>query len=139
MSTITALPTGNTDVVLERAANYLARHGWIPAGLYDAHNACTAKCACHYTRMYPASIIGAIRFAVFGAPRWYLDTATEQDRHDYTAAVEWFNTYLIAIGHAGRHASVFDWQTAPERTHMDVCDALRAAGSAYRHRTRRAA
>ena len=140
MTTITALPVGDTDLILDRAANYLARHGWIPTGLYDIHDRCTRKCLCHITGTYPASILGAIRYAVFAAPRWYLDTSTPDDRHAYTAAVEWLNTYLIAIGHAGQHASVFDWQTRPGRTRTDVCDALHAAATAYRHhRTRRAA
>ncbi|MET8146888.1 hypothetical protein ACIBSW_14090 [Actinoplanes sp. NPDC049668] len=137
---VTALPLGHVDRVLERAADYLADYGWIPAGLYDAHDGCVRRCVCHRTGNYPASVIGAIRVAVFGAPRWYLDTAPADSRHDYTAAVEWFNTYLIAIGHAGRHASVFDWQTAPGRTRADVCAALHAAAIAYRrHAHRRAA
>src|SRR5690349_18529531 len=120
MTTITALPTGSTDIVLDHAADYLIRHGWISTGLYDNHRHCPLKCRVHRTGGYPASILGALRCAVFGAPRWYLDTATEADRHAYTAAVEWLNTYLIAIGHAGQHASVFDWQTAPGRTVNDV-------------------
>ena len=140
MTTITTLPVANTATVLDRAARYLARHGWTPTGLYDAHDGCTLKCTCHRTGTYPASMIGAIRIAVFGAPRWYLDTATDETRHDYTVAVEWLNTYLIAIGHAGLHAPVFAWQTAPGRTLTDVCAALRAAAVAYRrHTPRRAA
>ncbi|MEV6493362.1 hypothetical protein AB0M20_32790, partial [Actinoplanes sp. NPDC051633] len=89
MSTVTALPTGNTATVLDRAADYLTRYGWISTGLYDAHDGCTAKCRCHGTGTYPASILGAIRYAVFGAPRWHLDLADGQALHDYTAAVEW--------------------------------------------------
>lgn len=140
MNTVTALPTGNTDTVLDRAARYLARYGWTSAGLYDAHNGCTRKCSCHRTGLYPASMLGAIRVAIFGQARWYVDTASDTDRHAYTAAVEWLNTYLIAIGHAGQHAPVFDWQSAPGRTVADVCDALHAAATAYRHhRTRRTA
>jgi hypothetical protein len=139
MSTVTALPTGNTDTVLDYAAAYLARYGWTPTGLYDAHDGCTHHCACHRTGKYPASIIGAIRIAVFGVPRWYVGIAADTDRHEYTAAVEWLNTYLIAIGHAGQHTSVFDWQTTPGRTLTDVCDALHAAANAYRHHTSRRA
>jgi hypothetical protein len=137
--TILALPTGSTDTVLDRAADYIARNGWTPAGLYDAHDGCTRKCICHCTGTYRASIIGAIRVAVFGHPRWYLDTATDQARHEYTAAVEWLNTYLLAYGHAGQHGPVFDWQTTPGRTLADVCTALHAAATAYRHHTSRRA
>jgi hypothetical protein len=138
-ATVAALPTTNTDAVLNRAADYLTRHGWTSAGLYDAHDGCSRKCPAHRTGTYPASIVGAIRAAVFGQPRWYLDTADGQALHDYTAAVEWLNTYLIAIGHAGLRAPVFDWQTAPRRTTDQVTGALRAAATAYRHHTRRTA
>ena len=140
MTTIVALPTANVAEILTNAAGYLARYGWITSGLYDSHDGCTSKCPCHRTGTYPGSILGAIRYAVFGAPRWYLTTADGQALHDYTAAVEWLNTYLIAIGHAGLHASVFDWQTAPGRTRADVSRALHDAAVAYRHHaTRRAA
>jgi hypothetical protein len=149
MSTVTALPIGNTDQVLNQAADYLTRYGWTPTGLYDAHNGCTEKAPCRVTGdvkcwprltgRYPASIIGAIRAAVFGAPRWYLDTATDNDRHAYTAAVEWLNTYLLAIGHSRLHATVFDWQTAPGRTFSDVCGALHQAADAHRRRSQRRA
>jgi hypothetical protein len=135
--TVTALPTGNTDTVLDHAADYLTRYGWTPSGLYDSHRQCPLKCRVHGTGGYPASIVGAIRCAVFGAPRWYLDTATDTARHDYTTAVEWLNTYLIAIGHAGQHASIFDWQTTPGRTLSDVCDTLHSAADAYRRHSHR--
>jgi hypothetical protein len=137
-ATVAALPTGNTDLILDTAARYLARHGWIPTGLYDNHDGCTRKCMCHRTGTYPASLIGAIRYAVFGIPRWYVDTATDTDRHTYTAAVEWLNTYLIAHGHAGQHGPVFDWQTCPGRDQADAYGALRAAATAYRRHERRA-
>ena len=140
MSTIAALPTGNVHAILDRAALYLGRHGWTPASLYDAHDGCTAKCACHHTGTYRASILGAIRAAVFGQPRWYLTSIADADRHAYSAAVEWFNTYLIAVGHAGLHAPVFAWETTPGRTPGDVIEALCAAAIAYRkHTIRRAA
>lgn len=140
MSAVVALPIGNTATVLDRAADYLIRYGWLPSGLYDLHDGCTSRCPCHRTGTYPASILGAIRYAVFGAPRWYLTTTDGQALHDYTAAVEWLNTYLIAIGHAGHHTSVFAWQTAPGRTTRQVTSALHAAATAYRHHaTRRAA
>ncbi|MET8310055.1 hypothetical protein [Micromonospora sp. NPDC005173] len=140
MSTVAALPTGNVHAVLDRAAVYLGRYGWTPTGLYDTHDACPAKCACHRTGTYPASILGAIRAAVFGHPRWYLTGITEADQRTYSAAVEWFNTYLIAIGYAGLHAPVFDWETLPGRTPADVIEALCAAAIAYRrHTIRRAA
>ena len=137
--TIFALPLGDTDQALRQAARYLDQHGWTPTVLYDVHSGCPLKCRCHYTGTYPASILGAIRVGVFGQPRWYLDTATDTARHAYTTAVEWLNTYLIAIGHAGKHASVFDWQSAPGRTPTQVSDALRAAATAYRHHTPRRA
>jgi energy-converting hydrogenase Eha subunit A len=129
----------DTDAVLDRAADYLQQHGWIPAGLYDPHDGCIRNCSCHRTGAYPASIIGAIRAVIFGPPRWYLDTADPAARHAYTAAVEWLNTYLIAIGHAGLHAPVFDWQTTPGRTCADVLGALHDAASAYRHHHERRA
>ena len=141
-TTVAAVPTADTDAVLDRAARYLTRYGWTPTGLYDPHDGCTRKCACHRTGTYPANMLGAIRVAVFGHPRWYLDTATTAaQRHEYTAAVEWLNTYLIAHGHARLHAPVFDWQAAPGRTLTDVCDALHAAAVAYRrhHSSRRTA
>ncbi|MET7468409.1 hypothetical protein ABZS35_06655 [Micromonospora sp. NPDC005599] len=140
MSTVTALPTGNVHAVLDRAALYLGQHGWTSTGLYDSHDGCTAKCACHRTGLYPASILGAIRAAVFGGPRWYLTGITDADLHAYSAAVEWFNTYLIAVGHDGQHAPVFAWETAPGRTPAHVTQALCAAAIAYRkHTIRRAA
>lgn len=140
IATVTALPTGNVDTILDRAGDYLILHGWRPTGLYDTHDGCTRKCACHRTGRYPASILGAIRYAVFGQPRWYLDIADGPSLHDYTAAVEWLNTYLLAIGHAGLHAPIFAWQTAPGRTVIDAADAMHHAAGAYRHhRSRRAA
>ncbi|WP_327652730.1 hypothetical protein [Micromonospora aurantiaca] len=140
MSTVTALPTGNVHAILDRAALYLGQHGWTPTGLYDAHDGCTAKCACHRTGLYPASILGAIRAAVFGRPRWYLTGITDAEQRTYSAAVEWFNTYLIAIGHDGQHAPVFAWETTPGRTPAHVTQALCAAAIAYRtHTTWRAA
>ncbi len=138
-ATVAALPTGNTDTVLDRAADYLTRHGWNLGSLYDAHDRCTAKCACHRTSAYPASMVGAIRAAVFGTPRWFLDTADPMALHDYTAAVEWLNTYLIAHGHAGHRAPVFAWETAPGRTRIHAIAALQYAASAYRAHTRRTA
>ena len=123
----------DTDVVLDHAADYLQRYGWTPCGLYDSHDGCTLKCSCHYTGTYPASLIGALRFAVLGRPRWDLDTATDDTRHAYTAAVEWLNTYLIAIGHSCLHAPIFDWQAAPGLCAADAISALRAAAAAYRH------
>lgn len=140
MSTVTALPTGNVHAILDRAALYLGQHGWTSTGLYDAHDGCTAKCACHRTGLYPASILGAIRAAVFGRPRWYLTGITDAEQHAYSAAVEWFNTYLIAVGHDGQHAPVFAWETAPGRAPAHVTQALCAAAIAYRtHTIRRAA
>ncbi|MFF0371570.1 hypothetical protein [Micromonospora sp. NPDC005087] len=136
MSTVAALPTGNVHAILDRAALYLGRYGWTSTGLYDAHDACPAKCACHRTGTYPASILGAIRAAVFGRPRWYLTGITDADQRTYSAAVEWFNTYLIAVV----HAPVFAWETLPGRTPADVIEALCAAAIAYRrHTIRRAA
>jgi hypothetical protein len=148
-ATVTALPTGTIDVVLDRAADYLTRNGWDPTGPYEAHNGCTEKSPCRITDAekcwprltgrYPASMIGAVRVAVFGHPRWYLDTAESEPLHDYTVAVEWLNTYLIAHGHAGKHASVFDWETTPGRTRIHVITALRYAATAYRRHTSRRA
>jgi hypothetical protein len=129
----------DTDAVLDQAAAYLKQHGWTPIGLYDTHSGCTRTCLCHRTGTYPASVIGAIRATVFGAPRWYLDTASDNDRHRYTAAVEWLNTYLLAIGHTGAYACLVDWQTTPGRIPADVTGALRAAAHAHRHHLRRTA
>lgn len=137
--TTTALPITNVAAILTKAADYLADHGWTPTGFYDNHTGCTRRCACHRTGTYPASALGAIRYAVFGAPRWYLDTSDGDTLHTYTAAVEWLNTYLLAVGAAHMHASVFDWETAPGRNGLHVISALRHAATAYRLHTRRRA
>ncbi len=138
-ASVTALPVGTTGTVLDRAADYLTRHGWNPGSLYDTHDRCTSGCACHRTGTYPASMVGAIRAAVFGAPRWFLDTADPAALGEYTAAVEWLNTYLIAHGHARLHAPVFAWETTPGRTRIHAIAALQYAASAYRHHARRTA
>jgi hypothetical protein len=137
--TVIALPIGSTDLILKTAADYLADYGWTPVGFYDSHTGCTERCACHRTGTYPASVIGAIRYAVFGAPRWYLDTSDGDKLHTYTAAVEWLNTYLLAVGPARMHASVFDWETTKGRNGLHVISALQHAATAYRLHTRRAA
>jgi hypothetical protein len=134
------LPIRDLADLLEKAADYLDRNGWTPRGLYGPHNGCTANCRVHRTHTYAASVTGALRAALYGRAMWFTDHTDPDVLHLYTAASEWFNTYLLAIGHAGRHASVFDWQTAPGRTRADVCGALRAAAHAYRHQhTRRTA
>jgi hypothetical protein len=131
--------TGVRDVaaLLDRAADYLDRHGWTPRGMYGAHNGCTNDCQVHRTHTYAASVTGAIRAALYGRAIWFTDHTDPDDLHTYTAACEWFHTYLLAHGHAGRHASVFDWQTAPGRTAADVTGALHAAAHAYRHHASR--
>ncbi|MEV6845462.1 hypothetical protein [Actinoplanes sp. NPDC051411] len=139
MSTVTALPSDRTVAILDQAADYITRHGWIPTSLYQAHRNCPLKCRVHRTGGYPASMLGAIRVAVFGMPRWYLDTADSEALHTYTAAVEWLNTYLLAVGHARQHACLFDWETAPERTRADVIAALQYAADACRTRASRRA
>ena len=132
----TANPAPNA--VLMRAAAYIHRHGWTTRPLYDEHNGCQLSCRCHYTHRYPASMLGAIRAAFYGRAKWYL---TPDVIGAYTDAVEWLNTYLLAHGHAGQHAPVLIWQSAPDRTGEQVLAALRAAATAYTlaHPTRRAA
>lgn len=132
--TITDTPatTADTATILDQAANHIADHGWTPTGLYQPHRNCPLKCTVHRTGGYPASMLGAIRVAVFGAPRWYLDTATPDDLHTYTQAVEWLNSYLLVYGPGRMHASVFDWETAHGRNGLHVITALHRAASAYR-------
>jgi hypothetical protein len=136
----TALPIRDVAELLDRAADYLDRNGWTPRGLYAPHNRCTGNCPVHRTHTYAASVTGALRAALYGRAMWFTDHTDPDAVHIYSAAAEWFHTYLLAIGHAGRHASIFDWQTTPGRTTADVCGALRAAAHAYRHQhTRRTA
>jgi hypothetical protein len=82
-------------------------------------------------------MIGAIRCVVFGQPRWYLDLTDPAALHEYTAAVEWLNTYLIAHGHNGKRAPIFDWETTAGRARIHVIAALQYAATAYRHHTPR--
>jgi hypothetical protein len=149
MTTMVTRVRGTAEI-LTAAARYLAEYGWTPTGVYDPHNGCTGQSSCtitgadncwpRLTGKYPASIIGAIRYVVHGAPRWYLDTTDGEALHAYTAALEWFNSYLLAVGRARMHASVFDWETAPGRNGLQVISALHHAAAAHqRHTESRAA
>ncbi|MEU4623091.1 hypothetical protein AB0G04_24350 [Actinoplanes sp. NPDC023801] len=135
----TCLDIGDVADLLDRAAAYLVQNGWTPAALYDTHSGCRANCWVHRTHRYSASALGAIRAAMFGRAVFYLDHTSDEALHVYTAAVEWFNSYLLTVGHARRHASLFDWETAPNRTRVHVIGALQYAASAYRLHSRRTA
>jgi hypothetical protein len=139
VATRTTVAVGTVADLLDQAATYLVQYGWTPSALYDTHNGCTADCWVHRTHRYPASSLGAIRAALFGRAAFYLDHTSDEALHLYTAAVEWFNSYLLTVGHARRHASLFDWETAPDRTRVHVIGALQYAASAYRLHTRRTA
>lgn len=130
---------GDVADLLDQAAAYLVQHGWTPAGLYGTHPGCTANCWVHRTHCYPASALGAIRAALFGRAVVYLDHTSDEVLHAYTATVEWFNSYLLTVGHARRHACLFDWDTAPNRNQVHVIGALQSAATAYRLHTRRSA
>ncbi|MBB2941819.1 hypothetical protein FB565_001523 [Actinoplanes lutulentus] len=133
------LPVRDVDDLLYRAAAYLTCHGWTPKGLYKTHGRCFSICPEHGPFCYPASTLGAIRVAVFGHNVVRLDNISAEARHTYTAAVEWLNTYLLAVGYAGQHASVFDWETAPARTRVHAIGALQEAAFAYRRQAEQVA
>jgi hypothetical protein len=142
MTTTPTEPTRSVPATLTAAADYLDRFGWTPRGLYDAHSGCrNIKCGLHRSGTYPASVTGAIRVAVYGHARWFLDLSSDiTAQAAYTAALEWLNSYLLTYGPARCHASVFDWQSTPGRTRTQVSDALRVAAKGYRLRyARRAA
>lgn len=138
MSTV----TGPTDTIreypvtigetLRRAAGYLARHGWTREHLlYDAHDRCQRRCQCHHTGRYPASILGAIRIALCGAPRWFLHPATTPPGvvDAYAAVVEALSEHLERFGAAGLYAPIWLWEQHPGRTAPEVIAALHAAAS----------
>lgn len=133
------LPVTTVADLLDQAATYLGDNGWTPSGYYDTHDGCTRKCWVHRTHLYPASSLGAIRAALVGRAAFYLDHLTPDALHLYTTAVEWFNSYLLTVGAARRHASLFDWETCPNRNGLQVIAALHAAATAHRLHTRRAA
>jgi hypothetical protein len=134
------LPPTTVDVILFRAADYIIDYGWTPPGLHDSPSGCVDIHACYRTGTNPPSILGAIRRAVLDFVRWYraaidgdvLHAYTEDILHDYTDAVEWLNSYLLAYGPARMHASVFDWEIAKGRNGLHVITALHQAASAYR-------
>jgi hypothetical protein len=117
---------------LRRAAGHLARHGWTRDHLlYDAHDRCQRRCQCHHTGRYPASVLGAIRIAVCGGPRWFLHPATTPPGlvGAYAAVVDALADHLEGFGDAGLRGSIWLWQQHPGRSLQEVVAALHAAAS----------
>jgi hypothetical protein len=120
---------GSIADTLRSAAGYIARHGWYPGYLYDAHDRCMRRCAVHRTGLYPASVLGAIRAVLCGGPRWYLDTCPPEVTAAYAAAVDHLTDHLTSYGAAGMRETPLMWSAVPGRTPAQVVAALRAAAS----------
>ncbi|BCJ65874.1 DUF6197 family protein [Polymorphospora rubra] len=122
-------PTTIPDV-LRYAAAYIGRYGWTrDHRLYDAHDGCQRDCPVHRSGMYPASILGALRCALAGRPKWYLTTTPDGTTEAYAASLDHLNHHLSNYGAAGVRAPVIPWSHAPRRTPAEVVAALRAAAS----------
>lgn len=121
-------PPTTIAATLTTAARYIEQFGWHSGYLYDNHTGC-ARCACHRTGYYPASIIGAIRAALTGRPKWFMDTTPPGTTEAYAACLDHLNHHLTAYGAAGTRAPALIWQSTPVRTPAQVIAALRAAAS----------
>ncbi|MFB6396713.1 hypothetical protein [Polymorphospora lycopeni] len=122
-------PTGIPDT-LHLAAAYIGRHGWTrDHRLYDSHDNCQRDCPVHRTGMFPASILGAVRAALVGRPKWYLTSTPPGTPEAYAATLDHLNYHLSSYGAAGMRAPVIPWSNAPRRTLAEVVAALRAAAS----------
>ncbi|MEU8657448.1 DUF6197 family protein [Actinoplanes philippinensis] len=128
-----ALAEATIGSTLHAAGEYITAHGWHRGYLYDDHRTCSRGCAVHRTGLYQASIIGAIRAALVGAPKWDLDTLPPQVRAEvaeaYGATTGHLNTHLIHRGARGLSAPALMWQAAAGRTALDVIAALRDAAA----------
>jgi hypothetical protein len=115
---------------LVAAAFYIERYGWTGQHpLYDDHDRCTRNCECHRTGRYPASILGAVRAALVGQAKWYMESTRPGTVEAYTACLDHLDHHLTEFGSAGLHAAAMAWQDAPGRTAAQVAAALRAAAS----------
>ncbi|MGC9670853.1 DUF6197 family protein [Planosporangium sp. 12N6] len=115
--------------VLRSAAHYIARHGWYPGHLYDAHDHCTRNCPAHRTGLYPASMVGAIRAALVGAPKWFMQSTPDHVQRNYAEVIDALTDHLCRHGAAGMRAPIRPWSAASCRTPAEVIAALRAAAS----------
>ena len=126
-----ALAAATIGSTLLAAGQYITAHGWHSGYLYDDHRACSRGCQVHRTGLYRASIVGAIRAALIGRPKWDLGTVPPEVRDEITAAYEattgHLNEHLIGVGARGLRAPALMWQAATGRTAIDVIAALRAA------------
>ncbi|MEV7229699.1 hypothetical protein AB0M79_22130 [Polymorphospora sp. NPDC051019] len=115
---------------LTHAAAYIERHGWTrDHRLYDAHDNCQRNCPVHRSGMYPASIIGAIRAALVGRPKWFMTSTPPGMTEAYAATLDHLNHHLTSYGAARMRAPVIPWSHAPGRTPAQVTTALRAAAT----------
>ncbi|MEV0392312.1 DUF6197 family protein [Polymorphospora rubra] len=121
-------PTSIPDA-LRLAAVYIGRYGWFRGYLYDSHDGCQRNCHVHRTGMFPASMLGAIRAALVGRPKWYLNTTPDGTAEAYAATLDHLNRHLTNYGSAGLRAPVIPWSNARGRTAAHVVAALRAAAS----------
>ena len=126
-----ALAGGTIGETLTVAADYITAYGWHRGYLYDEHRGCARRCRVHGTGLYKASIIGAIRAALLGRPKWDLHTVPPDVRDAvdvaYAATTGHLNEHLIRWGARGLRAPALMWQAAPGRTAPDVVAALRDA------------
>src|SRR5581483_10053859 len=112
------------------AAFYIERFGWTNRHLYyDDHDGCTRACECHRTGRYPASILGAVRAALVGQAKWFMDTAPAGTGQAYAACLDHLNRHLTEVGAAGLRAPAMVWQDQPGRTATQVAAALRTAAA----------
>jgi len=115
---------------LNAAARYVQRYGWTSEHyLYDTHDDCARRCECHRSGYYPASILGAVRAALIGRAKWFVDTTMPGTQEAYVACLDHLNHHLTTLGAAGLRAPALVWQAAPSRTARQVAGALRAAAS----------
>lgn len=116
-------------VVLRTAGKYIARYGWhCPPGLYGP-----AARDPRRPEFLPASMLGAVRAAVYGIPKWYPETVAlevrEQVLAGYAAATEHLVVFLATNGHAELATDVWLWERNPTRSPRDVLGALHAAAA----------
>lgn len=113
--------------VLRTAAKYVAVYGWhCPPGFYGSHPVNPRR-----PEMLPASMLGAIRAAVVGSPKWWLATVPPPARTvigaGHAAAVEHLVWFLETVGHADLATVAWLWERNPTRVRRDVVEALTAA------------
>lgn len=77
---------------------------------------------------YPSSILAAVRAAIIGQPKWFLNT-TPPGSEAYAACLDHLNRHLVTVGVAGLRAPALMWQNEPGRAAPEVAAALRAAAN----------